>query len=60
VALAPRRAHHEGVFQMESFARYFLILLLSSFAGLAQGLSNNGSRILHVDAGKIVGNIHSF
>ncbi len=45
---------------MENFARYFLILLLSSPAGLAQGLSNNGFRDLQVDAGKIAGNIHSF
>ncbi len=45
---------------MENFARYFLILLLSSSAGLAKGLSNNGFRALHVDAGKIVGNIRLF
>jgi len=45
---------------VKGFARYFLILLLSSSAGLAQGISNNGFRALHVDAGKIVGNIHSF
>ncbi len=45
---------------MVNFARNFLILLLSSSTGLAQGLSNNGFRDLQVDVGKIAGNIHSF
>lgn len=40
--------------------RDFLILLLSSSAGFAQGSSNNGFRALWVDAEKIDGNIHSF
>ncbi len=39
--------------------RDFLILLLPGSAGWAQGLAKNGFRTLHVDAGKIVGNIRS-
>lgn len=39
--------------------RDFLILLLSSSAGVAQGLSKNGFRALRVDAGNRVGTLHS-
>jgi hypothetical protein len=45
---------------MKRVARRSVFLLLFCSAALAQGQATSGFRTLQVDAGKIVGNIHSF
>jgi len=45
---------------MNGFSRFLLLLLLSSLTAFAQSPANEGFRALHVDAGKVIGEIHSF
>ena len=45
---------------MKGSARCFPFLLLSCAAALAQGPANDGYRAMQVDAGKVVGELHSF
>jgi len=45
---------------MKTFARSFLLLLLPCSIAMAQGAAPTGFRALHVDAGKVIGEIHDF
>jgi len=45
---------------MKNLSRYFLLPLLLCSAALAQSPGNAGFRSLQVDAGKVMGEIHSF
>jgi hypothetical protein len=45
---------------MKGLSRFFLLLLISCSAASAQVPATNGFRSLQVDAGKVIGEIHSF
>ncbi len=45
---------------MKNLSRYFLLALLLCSAAFAQSPGNDGFRSLQVDAGKVIGEIHSF
>ncbi len=45
---------------MNNLSRFFLLLLLSCSVAFAQDRANEGFRSLHVDAGKVIGEIRSF
>ncbi len=45
---------------MKNLVRYFILSVLVSFAAFAQSTPDEGFRTLQIDAGKVVGEIHSF